>query len=72
MNDIYQNHHVRIASLEKWGVMVNVMPISNIADISQRNELSRTSMAIWSHILNIKMGGLLEGLNIENCTRGDI
>lgn len=50
VNDICQNHHVRIASLEKWGVMANVMPISNIADISQRNELSRTSMVIWSLI----------------------
>lgn len=49
VNDICQNHHVKIASLEKWGVMASVMPISNIADISQRNELSRTSMAIWSH-----------------------
>lgn len=48
VNDICRNHHVRIASLEKWVVMVNVMPISNIADISQHNELSRTSMAIWS------------------------
>lgn len=47
VNDICQNHHVRIASLEKWGVVANVMPISNIADISQCNELSRTSMAIW-------------------------
>lgn len=50
VNDICQNHHVRIASLEKWGVMANVMPTSNIADISQHNELSRTLMAIWSHI----------------------
>lgn len=50
VNDICQNHHVRIASLEKWGVMANVMPISNIVDISQRNELSKTSMAIWSLI----------------------
>lgn len=50
VNDICQNHHVRIASLEKWGVMVNVMSISNIADISQHNELSRISMAIWSLI----------------------
>lgn len=50
VNDICQNHHVRIASLEKLDVMANVMPISNIADVSQRNELSRTSMAIWSHI----------------------
>lgn len=48
MNDICRNHHVRIASLEKWGVMANVMPISNIADISQRNELLKISMAIWS------------------------
>ena len=47
MNDICQNNHVRIASLEKWGVMANVMPTSNIANISQHNELSRTSMAIW-------------------------
>jgi hypothetical protein len=50
VNDICQNHHVRIASLEKLDVMANVMPISNIADISQHNELSRTLMAIWSHI----------------------
>lgn len=50
MNDICRNHHVRIASLEKWGVMANVMPISNTANISQHNELSRTSMAIWSLI----------------------
>ena len=48
VNDICQNHPVRIASLEKLDVMANVMPISNIADISQHNELSRTSMAIWS------------------------
>lgn len=47
VNDICQNRHVRIASLEKWVVMASVMPISNTANISQRNELSRTSMAIW-------------------------
>ena len=50
VNDICRNHHVRIASLEKWGVMASVMPISNIANISQRNELSKILMAIWSHI----------------------
>lgn len=48
MNDICRNHHVRIASLEKLDVMANVMPISNIANILQHNELSRTWMAIWS------------------------
>lgn len=39
VNDIRQNHHVKIASLEKLDVMANVMPISNIANMSQHNEL---------------------------------